>query len=427
MIDCREDLPHVVIVGGGFAGLYAARRLSRGQVRVTVLDRRNHHVFQPLLYQVATAGLAPGEIAAPIRHVLKAHARTRVLLADVRRIDLHHRIVEYDGGEVGYDYLLLAAGARHSYFGHPEWEPLAPGLKTLEDATEIRRRILLAYETAERTTDPAERRDLLDFVVVGAGPTGVELAGAIAEIAGRTLRREFRNIDPAASRILLVEAGERVLPSFPEDLSRRAHLALRRMGVEVLLGTPVEEVTQRGVRLAGEFLPARTVLWAAGVAASPLGAQLGAERDAAGRVFVLLDLSLPDHPDVFLAGDLTLARDGAGRPLPGIAPVAIQEGVWAAENILRRVAGRSTVPFCYHDRGVLATIGRSQAVARIGRIHLHGFSAWATWLFVHILYLIGFGNRVSILWRWTLAYLTFERADRLITEAPAHPVRRTGL
>ncbi len=421
MLDRKDTGPHVVIVGGGFAGLYAARRLARGNVRVTVLDRRNHHLFQPLLYQVATAGLAPGEIAAPIRHVLKAHPRTRVLLADVSGIDLGRRTVRYDGGEIGYDYLLLATGARHSYFAHPEWEPLAPGLKTLEDATEIRRRILLAYETAERTEDPAERQALLDFVVVGAGPTGVELAGAIEEIARKTLRRDFRSIDPATSRVLLVEAGDRVLPAFPPDLSRRAEAALRRMGVEVMLRTSVEDVTPEGVWLQDRFLPARTVLWAAGVSASSLGARLSAERDAAGRVRVLQDLTLPGHPEVYLAGDMALFVEPEGRPLPGIAPVAIQEGEWAAENILRSAQGRSRLAFRYRDRGVLATIGRSQAVARIGRIHLHGFIAWAAWLFIHILYLIGFGNRVAILWRWTLAYFTFERADRLITGGSRMP------
>ncbi len=415
MIDRTGSLPHVVIVGGGFAGLYAARRLARGDVRVTLLDRRNHHVFQPLLYQVATAGLAPGEIAAPIRHVLREHPRTRVLLAEVTGIDVDRKVVQYDGGEVAYDYLLLASGARHSYFAHPEWEPLAPGLKTLEDATEIRRRILLAYETAERATSAEERQALLDFVVVGAGPTGVELAGAIEEIARKTLRRDFRSIDPSASRVFLVEAGDRVLPAFPADLGRRAEEALRRMGVEVMLRTRVEDVTPHGARLTGGFLPARTVLWAAGVAASPLGAQLPGERDAAGRVRVMPDLTLPGHPEVFLAGDMALCLDAAGRPLPGIAPVAIQEGTWAAENILRGAQGETPLPFRYRDRGVLATIGRSQAVARIGRVHLHGFVAWAAWLFIHIYYLIGYGNREAILWRWTLAYFTFERADRLIT------------
>ncbi|MDA8345232.1 MAG: NAD(P)/FAD-dependent oxidoreductase [Thermaerobacter sp.] len=409
---------HVVIVGAGFAGLYAARRLARAPVRVTVLDRRNHHLFQPLLYQVATAGLAPGEIAAPIRHVLRGHPRTQVLLADVRGIDLDRQAVKYDGGEIEYDYLLLATGARHSYFGHPEWEPLAPGLKTLEDATEIRHRILLAYEAAERTDDPVIRQALLDFVVVGAGPTGVELAGAIAEIARRTLRRNFRNIDPAASRVFLVEAGKRVLPSFPEDLGLRAEAVLRRMGVEVQLGAAVEEVTSSGVRVAGEFLPARTVLWAAGVTASPLGAEIPGVRDRVGRVRVAADLTVEGHPEVSLAGDMALVVDEAGSPLPGIAPVAIQEGVCAAENILRAIAGRERRPFHYRDRGVLATIGRSQAVARIGRVHLHGFVAWAAWLLVHIMYLIGFGNRVAVLWRWTLAYITFERADRLITRGP---------
>lgn len=430
MIDRNSSSgPHVVVVGGGFAGLYAARKLSEGNVRVTLLDRQNHHLFQPLLYQVATAGLAPGEIAAPIRHVLRAYPRTRVLWADVERIDVEHRVVYYDGGELRYDYLLIATGARHSYFSHPEWEVLAPGLKTLDDAIEIRRRILEAYELAERTQDADERQALLDFVVVGAGPTGVELAGAIAEISRGTLRREFRSVDPSATRVFLVEAADRVLPAFPTDLGRHAREALRRTGVEILLQTRVEEVTSRGVRLSDGFLPSRTVLWAAGVAASPLGASLPGERDAAGRVRVLQDLTLPGHPEVFIAGDLALLLDAVGRPLPAVAPVAIQEGDCAARNILRSAAGVGRRPFRYRDRGALATIGRSQAVARLGRMHLHGFVAWVAWLAVHIMSLIGFGNRVAVLWRWMLAYFTYERADRLITggrQALAVGVRREG-
>ncbi len=410
--------PHVVIVGGGFAGLYAACALARGDVRITLLDRRNYHEFQPLLYQVATAGLAPGEIAAPIRHVLMSCRHAQVLLAEVQGIDLRRQVVRSDAGEFPYDYLLLATGARHSYFGHPEWERFAPGLKSLEDALEIRRRILMAYELAERTSDPQERQALLHFVVVGGGATGVELAGAIAEISHETLRRDFRRIDPARSRVCLVEAGDRVLRAFPRALSLQAERALRRMGVNLILGTHVDDVTAQGVRLGGQFLPARTILWAAGVEASSLGASISAERDRSGRVRVAADLSVPGHPEVFLAGDIALVEGAHGEPLPGIAPVAIQEGILAAENILARARGERARPFCYHDRGMLATIGRSQAVAKLGRFHLHGFPAWVVWLFVHILYLIGFGNRVAILWRWTLAYLTFERADRLITESP---------
>jgi NADH dehydrogenase len=412
---------HVVIVGGGFAGLYAARALARADVRITLLDRRNYHEFQPLLYQVATAGLAPGEIAAPIRHVLMSCRQARVLLAQVHGIDLQRQVVRSDAGEFSYDYLLLATGARHSYFGHPEWERFAPGLKSLEDALEIRRRILMAYELAERTSDPQERQALLHFVVVGGGATGVELAGAIAEISHETLRRDFRRIDPARSRVCLVEAGDRLLRAFPRDLSLQAERALRRMGVNLILGTRVDDVTAQGVRLGGEFLPARTILWAAGVEASSLGTEIPAERDRSGRVRVAADLSVPGHPEVFLAGDIALVEGAHGEPLPGIAPVAIQEGILAAENILARARGDKARPFRYHDRGMLATIGRSQAVAKVGRLHLHGFLAWLVWLFVHILYLIGFGNRVAILWRWTLAYLTFERADRLITERQPEP------
>jgi NADH dehydrogenase len=408
-------LPHVVIVGGGFGGLYAARALAGQAVRVTLLDRRNYHLFQPLLYQVATAALNPSDIAAPLRSVLRRATNVTVFLASVERVELAGRRVVLERGEIGYDALVLAAGASHSYFGHDDWEVFAPGLKTLEDALEIRRRVLLAYEAAERELDGAEQRALLTFVVIGGGPTGVELAGALGEISRQTIARDFRLIDPTKARIILLEGGPRILPTFPESLSRSAENALRRIGVEVRTNAIVTRVTADAVWLGGEQVRARTVLWAAGVAAAPLARTLGASLDRSGRVLVEPDLSVPGHPEVFAIGDLCAFLHQTGAPLPGVAPVAIQQGRAVADNVQRRLRGQPTRPFRYRDKGSMATIGRAAAVAVVGRFRLSGLVAWLAWLLVHIMFLIGFRNRLLVLFEWAWAYVTWHRGARLIT------------
>jgi len=409
------DTPHVVVVGGGFGGLYAARALAGRPVRVTLLDRRNHHLFQPLLYQVATAALNASDIAAPLRSVLRRAKNVTVLLAEVQRVDLAARRVILDWGQLGYDALILAAGASHSYFGHEDWEVLAPGLKSLEDALEIRRRVLLAYEAAELERDGAEQRALLTFVVVGGGPTGVELAGALAEISRQTIARDFRVIDPTRARVLLLEGGERVLAAFPPELSRRAQQSLEHIGVEVRTRAVVTRVTADAVWLGGEQIRARTVLWAAGVAAAPLTQTLGVTLDRSGRVPIEPDLSIPGHPEAFAIGDMSVLRDEAGTALPGLAPVAIQQGKRAADNAVRRLSGQPTRPFHYRDRGTMATIGRAHAVAVIGGVRLSGLVAWLAWLFVHIIFLIGFRNRLLVLFEWAWAYVSWQRGARLIT------------
>ena len=409
------SLPHVVIVGGGFGGLYAARALAHRPVRVTLLDRRNHHLFQPLLYQVATAVLNPSDIAVPLRSVLRRATNITVLLAEVQKVELANRRLVLDRGEIGYDAVVLAAGASHSYFGHDEWEVLAPGLKTLEDALEIRRRVLLAYEAAEREQDGAERQALLTFVVIGGGPTGVELAGALGEISRQTVARDFRLIDPTKSRIVLLEGGSLILPTFPESLSRGAADALRRIGVEVRVGAIVTRVTPDAVWLGGEQIRARTVLWAAGVAASPLARTLGVTLDRSGRVPVEPDLSIAGHPEAFVIGDMSVLRGPSGSPFPGLAPVAIQQGQRAADNVLRRLSGQPTRTFHYRDRGSMATIGRAAAVAVVGRIQLSGLVAWLAWLLVHVMFLIGFRNRFLVLFEWAWAYVSWQRGARLIT------------
>jgi NADH dehydrogenase len=409
--------PRVVIVGAGFGGLEAARGLRSAPVRVTVVDRRNHHLFQPLLYQVATAALNPSDISAPIRHVLRRQRNTEVILGAVASVDPARRAVRLeDGAELPYDFLVLATGATHSYFGRDDWAPLAPGLKTVEDAVEIRRRVLLAFERAERERDERRRQALLAFVVVGAGPTGVELAGALAEIASRTLAADFRHIRPESARVVLLEAAPRVLPTYPEKLSEAARAQLARLGVEVRTGARVTDIDEGGVSVGGERIEAATVLWAAGVAASPLARSLGAPLDRAGRVRVNPDLTVPGHPELFVIGDLAAVEREDGTLVPGLAPAAIQEGRHAARAIARSLRGEAPARFHYRDKGVLATIGRAAAVARIGRLQFSGLLAWLAWLFVHILFLIGFRNRVAVILQWAWSYLTFKRGARLITE-----------
>ena len=407
--------PRVAIVGGGFGGLYAAQTLTHADLQITLLDRRNHHLFQPLLYQVATAGLSPGDIAYPIRAILRKQKNVRVLLAEVVSIDTGRRLVHLKDGELGYDFLILATGARHAYFGHEEWEINAPGLKSLEDALEIRRRILLAFEKAERATEEARRCALLTFVIVGGGPTGVELAGAIAEIARQVMVSDFRAINPREARIFLVEAGPRILSAFPEELSRAAEEALTKLCVEVKTNCPVTSVEPGRVGLGEDRYPAATVLWAAGVMASPLAKSLGVPLDRVGRVLVEPDLTIPGHPEVFVVGDLAAFIHQTGQPLPGVCPVAIQQGRHTARNILRACAGLPLEPFRYWDKGNLATIGRAHAVADFGRFKVSGFFAWLAWLFVHIFFLIGFRNRFIVLFEWAWAYFTFQRGARLIT------------
>jgi len=407
--------PHIVIVGAGFGGLRAARALKHGNVRITVIDRRNYHLFQPLLYQVATAGLSPNDIAYPIRAVLRRQKSTRVFLAEVVAIDTKRRKVILQDGEVEYDYLVLATGAGHSYFGHPEWEAYAPGLKSIEDALEIRRRILLAFERAERETDEERRRALLTFVIIGGGPTGVELAGAIAEIAYTVMAQDFRSIRPQDARIILVEAGTQILPFMPESLSLKAEAALKRLGVEIVKNSPVTSVYQGMVMAGTQTIHAGTVLWAAGVEPSPLARSLSVPLDDVGRVLVNPDLSIPGHPEVFVIGDLAAFVDDTGKLLPGLAAVAVQEGRHVARNILRMCNGLPSEPFHYVDLGTMATIGRAAAVVNFNWIMLSGFVAWVIWIFVHILLLIGFRNRFVVLFEWAWSYLSFERSARLIT------------
>jgi NADH dehydrogenase len=415
------DVPRVVILGGGFGGLWAARALARAPVRVTLVDRSNHHLFQPLLYQVATAGLSAPDIAAPLRHLLRRQRNVEVRLDEVRRIDTATRRVTLDGGTLDYDFLIVATGATHTYFGHDDWARYAPGLKTLDDAFVVRRKVLEAFEAAERETDPAARKSWLEFVIVGAGPTGVELAGTLAEIARHTLRDEFRHIDPRDARVHLVEAGPRVLPSMPESLSASAKRQLEKLGVEVHLGEAVTAMDEGGVVVGGRLIATHTVLWAAGVAASPLGRQLSDHCDRAGRVPVEPDLSLPDRPEVFVVGDLAVLPSRDGRPVPGVAPAAMQSGRCAARNIVHTIRREGRERFKYRNKGDLATIGRYRAVGVLAGKNLSGWVAWWTWLLVHIMYLAGFRNRLSVLLEWGYSFFTYQRGSRLITADTASP------
>lgn len=440
--------PRVVIVGAGFGGLNAAQTIAHASASVTVVDRKNHHTFQPLLYQVATAGLSPGEIAAPIRSILRHRKNVEVLLAEVTGFDLDRRLVETPDQEIPYDYLIVAAGATHAYFGHDDWEPYAPGLKTIEDALEIRRRVLLAFELAERQAYAGEGWRPLNFVVVGGGPTGVELAGTLAEISRYALAHDFRSIDPKRTHILLLEGGPRVLPVYPEDLSRGAEQQLRHLGVEVRTSTMVTQVEPGAIHVGEQRIEATVILWAAGVAASSLGSKLGAGVDRAGRVLVHPDLSVPGHPEVFVIGDLASLKDEHGKMVPGVAPAAIQEGRFVGKLIRREIESKKHLlappfsrssreggnarprpAFHYWDKGSLATIGRAAAVADFGKLHISGYLAWLSWLFVHIFFLIGFQNRLLVFIQWAWSYVTFERGARLITGSttlPGWPVASVG-
>ncbi len=409
-----DPIPRVVILGGGFAGLYAARALKDAPVSVILADRKNHHLFQPMLYQVATAALNPADIAAPIRSILSTQKNCRVLLAEARRVDVSKSVVETDGEPIPYDYLVVATGASHSYFGHDEWAARAPGLKTLEDALDIRRRVFLAYENAERESDPEKRRAFLTFVVIGACPTGVEMAGALAEISRRTLARDFRTIDPRAARILLIEGVSRVLPPYPEDLSAAARAQLERLGVEVWTGARVSGIDPEGVTMGVDRVSARTVIWAAGLQASAVAASLGADLDPAGRVRVNPDLSVPGAPNIFVAGDLaSLQQDGI--QVPGVCPAAIQAGRHVARNIEALLGKGTTTPFRYVDKGSFAVIGRGAAVGNMFGWKMSGRAAWLAWLGIHITFLIGYRNRLIVLLGWAYSYLTHRRGARLIT------------
>jgi len=415
MENASAKKPRVVIVGSGFGGLEAAKKLACKDVQVTVIDRTNYHLFQPLLYQVATAALSPADIAAPVRAVLSRCKNLEVILAEVESVDVDAKKVKTVDLDIDYDYLILATGARHSYFGHDEWEKLAPGLKSLEDAIELRRRILLAFEYAEKITDEAARRAALNFVIIGGGPTGVEMAGAIAEISRHTLAKDFRHINPSEARVILIEGEPRLLAAYPEDLSASARKQLMDLGVEVRTGARATKLSEAGVQVNGEFIPCRVKIWAAGNTASFVGKTLGSPVDRVGRVIVNDDLTIPRHPEVQVIGDLANFPHQTGKPLPGISPVAMQEGRHAARNVLAMIQGRKPQRFRYWDKGTMATIGRNKAVADLKFMHLSGLPAWLAWLFVHVVFLVGFRNRLLVLFQWAWAYLTFDKGARLIT------------
>ncbi len=411
--------PHIVIIGGGFGGIYAARYLAKLPVDITVIDRENYHLFQPLLYQVATAALSAGDIASPIRSILRRFKNVRVVMGEVTDIDQNSkRVMLKEGGDYHYDFLIVAAGATGTYFGHDEWAKYAPGLKSIEDALDIRRRILSAYETAERMAEGSQARDaFLTFVCIGGGPTGVEMAGAIREIASQTLKGDFRSIDPTHAKVILIQSGDRILPDYPKDLSDSALKQLKGMNIEVRLGKRVTDINEHGVQVGDDFIPAKTVVWGAGVQASPLAKTLGAELDKGGRVLVNADCSVPNHPDVFVIGDLAHYEHGVKGQLPGIAPVAIQQGVYLAKRIKQLLEDPKAqpIPFVYDDRGMLATIGRNSAVGIAKGVHVKGFIAWLMWLLIHIYFLIGFENRLLVIMTWAYSYLSYNRSARLIT------------
>jgi NADH:ubiquinone reductase (H+-translocating) len=411
----QNQKPRVIIVGAGFGGLEAAKKLAHKDVLITVIDRTNYHLFQPLLYQVATAALSPADIAAPVRSVLSKSKNLEVILAEVESVDVAAKKVKTTDLEFDYDYLILATGARHSYFGHNDWEKLAPGLKSLEDAIELRRRILMAFEYAEKTNDEAARKAAMTFVIIGGGPTGVEMAGAIAEISRHTLAKDFRHIDPSRARVILIEGGRRVLAGYPEDLSQSAQKQLTALGVDVRTGMQATNLNEHGVQLGDEFIPCRVKIWAAGNNASFVGKVLGVPVDRVGRVVVNDDLTIPNHPEVQVIGDLANFSHQTGEPLPGVSPVAMQQGRHAARNVLAMIKGRRPRRFRYWDKGTLATIGRNKAVADLRFVHLSGLPAWLAWLFVHIFFLVGFRNRLLVLFQWAWAYLTFDKGARLIT------------
>ena len=415
MENAPSPKPHVVIVGAGFGGLEAAKLLTKEPVRMTVIDRTNHHLFQPLLYEVATAALSPADIAAPIRGILGRCPNTEVILAELKSVNVAAKTLNLGDQEMSYDYLILATGSRHSYFGHDEWERLAPGLKSLEDAVEIRRRLLLAFEYAEKITDEAAKAAAMTFVIIGGGPTGVEMAGAIAEIARYTLDKDFKHIDPSSARVVLVEGDQRVLSSFPEDLSASAMKQLKDLGVEVRTGIHAKNLTEAGLEVGDEFIPCRLKIWAAGNAASFVGKTIGVPVDKAGRVIVNEDLTIPGHTEVQVIGDLANFTHQGGKLLPGVSPVAMQQGRHAARNILAMMEGRKPQRFRYWDKGSMATIGRNKAVADLNFIHLSGKPAWLVWLFIHIIFLVGFRSRIAVLMQWAWAYVTFNKGARLIT------------
>ncbi len=410
-----SEQPHIVILGGGFGGLYTARNLRKAEAKITMVDQHNYHLFQPLLYQVASAALNPSDIAVPIRSIVRHQKNTAVMLDEAVSIDTTRRVVTLRNGELAYDYLVVATGATHSYFGHPEWEKHAPGLKTIDDALEIRKRVLLAFEAAERETDPAKQAAWLTFVVIGAGPTGVEMAGALSEIARQSMIRDFRRINPGDARVILIEGRERVLPPYPPDLSEKARKQLVNLGVEVVTGTIVTGVSATEVQAGERTIRSRTILWAAGVQASPLAVSLGVPLDRAGRVLVEPDLTIPGHKEVFVIGDLAAVKQRSGELVPGVAPGAIQEGQHTAMNLDRALNGQPLRAFQYNDKGSLATIGRAAAVAEVGPLKMSGFLAWFAWLAIHIFFLIGFRNRFLVISQWAWAYLTHARGARLIT------------